>query len=161
MAYPSFDDYYEEGGLEGALEWDIPYADGDTLFHVLQRALQNQDNLDFLQLATWNDFGEGTMFEPTLEYGFDPLLQVQDFTGVSYDAQELQLIVDLYVARKTYSNDLQVQIVLDDVSSLLADLRVDEARATLATIPEPGMAAMLVALTTFGSFRRRRQTCPM
>ena len=51
-----------------------------------------------LQLATFNDFGEGTQFEPTVEDGFRSLNQIQQFTGVSYGTAELQFIYELYLA---------------------------------------------------------------
>lgn len=48
---------------------------------TLQRA--TSANADYLQLATWNDFREGTMIETTWEFGFDYLMKIKEFTGVS------------------------------------------------------------------------------
>jgi hypothetical protein len=80
-----------------------------------------------VQLATFNDFGEGTMFEPTVETGYDYLQQIQEFTGVSYGEEELALVYRLYLARKKYAGDAPVDAMLDQVSSLLAQLEVDQA----------------------------------
>ena len=94
--------------------------------------------MDFLQLATFNDYGEGTMFEPTVETGFKYLKQIQEFTGVSYDEDELQLIFRLYLARKKYSGDAPIDAILDQVSTLLTELEVDEAAALLDSAAPAG-----------------------
>lgn len=141
VAYPGFNDFYQEGGLGNVVPFEIPHENGQTLDAVLEQ-FQVYANLaparfDFLQLATWNDFGEGTMFEPTVETGFDYLLRLQEFTGVSYGESELELVFQLYRARKEFAGNAAVQAELEQASTLLANLEVDAARAILDAIAAP------------------------
>lgn len=131
VAYPGFDVY---GG--GAFE--IPHDDGQTLANLLALAEEYSEQIDFLQLATWNDFGEGTLFEPTVETGFAYLLQLQQFTGVPYGEAELQLVFDLYRARNEFSDDSLVQTLLDQASDLLSAFEINEARTIIESIYLPG-----------------------
>ena len=116
VAYPGFNDFYQPGGAGNTLFY-IPENDGQTLSDMLDLYTVYQSNLDFLQLATFNDFGEGTMFEPTVETGFDYLKQIQQFTGVSYGEDELQLVYRLYLARKKYTGTAPIEAQLDQVST--------------------------------------------
>jgi hypothetical protein len=127
VAYPGFNDYYQEGDVDNFVPFEIPHNDGQTLDAVLNLASQNASVIDFLQLATFNDFGEGTMFEPTIETGYEYLKKIQQFTGVSYGETELQLIYRLYLARKEYSGNSLIQAGLDQVSNLLAGLDIANA----------------------------------
>lgn len=138
VAYPGFNDFYQPGGAGNTLFY-IPENDGQTLSDMLDLySLYESSNLDFLQLATFNDFGEGTMFEPTVETGFDYLKQIQQFTGVSYSEDELQLIYRLYLARKKYTSSAPIEAQLDQVSTLLTQLEVDEATSLLDAVAPKG-----------------------
>jgi hypothetical protein len=130
-AYPGFNDYYQEGGTGTSIGFEIPHNDGATLDATLQLAATNAAKIDFLQLATWNDFGEGTMFEPTVETGFDYLVRLQQHTGVPFGQGELELAFQLFRARKAYADNAAVQAQLDEASAHLAGLEVDAARAIL------------------------------
>ncbi|MCA9238228.1 MAG: hypothetical protein KDA44_22300 [Planctomycetales bacterium] len=138
IAFPGFDDFYQEGGWGSGIPFEIPHDVGQTLATTLDLATQYASQIDFLQLATWNDFGEGTMFEPTVETGFDYLLQLQQFTGVEYGEAELQLVYDLYRARKKYLGNAAVQAQLDEASDDLAALDLGGAKAILETLSLPG-----------------------
>ena len=87
-----------------------------------------------MQLATWNDFGEGTVFEPTVETGFDYLLQLQEFTGAPYGEAELQLVFDLYRARKEFSADTATQTLLNQASAHLAAFEISDALAIIESV---------------------------
>jgi hypothetical protein len=131
VAYPGFDDYYVEGGVGQVVPFDIPHNDGQTLDSMLALATTYADKIDFLQLATFNDFGEGTMFEPTVETGFEYLKKVQEFTGVEYNEDDLRLVYRLFLARKEYQGNAAIQTQLDRVSTSLAELQIDDAAAAL------------------------------
>ncbi len=137
VAYPGFNDFYQPGGAGNTLFY-IPENDGQTLSDMLDLYTVYQSNLDFLQLATFNDYGEGTMFEPTVETGFDYLKQIQQFTGVSYGEDELQLVYRLYLARKKYAGSVPIEAQLDQVSTLLTQLEVDQATSLLDTVAPAG-----------------------
>ena len=138
VAYPGFNDFYEEGGTGTVIGFEIPHNGGQTLADTLALAGQYQNNLDFVQLATFNDFGEGTMFEPTVETGFDYLAQVQQFTGVPYGQDELELVYKLYRLRKENAGNAAVQAQLGQASADLAALDIGSARAILDAIALPG-----------------------
>jgi hypothetical protein len=131
VGYPGFNDYYQEGGVGNVVAFEIPHNNGQTLDAVLGLASQYSDSIDFLQLATFNDFGEGTMFEPTVETGFEYLKRLQQFTGTPYAEAELQLVYRLYVARKKYAANAAIDARLDEVSNLLAGLDIAEAANAL------------------------------
>jgi hypothetical protein len=132
VAYPGFDDFYVEGGVGQVVPFDIPHNDGQTLDSMLALATTYADKIDFLQLATFNDFGEGTMFEPTVETGFDYLKKVQQFTGVEYGEDDLKLVYRLFLSRKEYQGNAAIQAQLDGVSTSLAELRIEDAAAALS-----------------------------
>jgi hypothetical protein len=138
VAYPGFNDYYQEGGTSTVIPFDIPHNNGQTLASTLAFASQFPANVDFLQLATWNDFGEGTMFEPTVETGFSYLVRLQQFTGVPYSQAELELAYRLYRARKEHAGDAATQALLDRASADLSGLDVPAARAILDEIDPLG-----------------------
>lgn len=127
IAYPGFRDYYKEGGAGDIIAFEIPHDNGNTLRETLQLHKQNSSQVAFLQLATWNDFGEGSMFEPTVETGFDYLKQLQDYTGVPFGEAELQLVLDLFEARKM-TNNPKFQSKLDRVSDAINQLDIKAAR---------------------------------
>jgi Glycosyl hydrolase family 99 len=135
VAYPGFNDFYAQGGWGSNLFY-IPETDPANGQTTLQETLNlynvYQSNLSMLQLATFNDFGEGTQFEPTVEDGFKSLNQIQQYTGVSYGTAELQLIYQLYLARKKYAGKTAIQAMLDNVSNDLNSLDVSGARALLS-----------------------------
>ncbi|WP_425399540.1 hypothetical protein [Aeoliella sp.] len=130
-AFPGFDVF-------GGANFEIPHDDGQTLASTLNLANLYSSSFDFLQLATWNDFGEGTIFEPTAEFGFAYLLQLQQFTGVPFGEAELQMVYRLYLARNKYEGNQAIQAGLDEVSGLIVDLNVEQARALLNTVAPAG-----------------------
>ncbi len=126
VAYPGFEDFYVEGGAGDSYFTILP-DDGATLDATLNLAEQNKSKIDMVQLVTFNDFGEGTMFEPTVETGFSYLMKIQKYTGVSYGENELRLVYRLYNLRKKYASDGSVQSQLDKASYDLRNLKIDSA----------------------------------
>ena len=89
---------------------------------TLDLAIQNKNSIDALQLVTWNDFGEGTMYEPTYEFGFKMLTNLQTKLGVNYTEYELQQIYRLFQLRKTHSNVPDIQSTLNQARESLNKL---------------------------------------
>jgi hypothetical protein len=126
--YAGFDDFYTQGGWPDCCNWTIPPSIA-MLDATLKIATDNQSK--FVQLATWNDFGEGTALEPTQEFGFDFLQRIQNFTGVSYGRAELELIHKWYQMRKKYAQNPDVQLQLTQAYYYLVALRVAQAQKIL------------------------------
>ncbi|MGL1937299.1 MAG: hypothetical protein OCD01_19890 [Fibrobacterales bacterium] len=127
-AYPGFHDYYEEGGAQDSY-FDIGKEDGGTLIKTLDLAIQHQNTIQALQLITWNDYGEGTMFEPTVEWGYTFLTITQDKLGVKYKQYELEQIHRLYILRKEHADNTGYQIELNAVRDHFVNLDVEAAVA--------------------------------
>lgn len=131
-AYAGFRDYYQQGGWGDGIGWQIAHDGTSTLAQTL--SLVTQHNVAHVQLVTWNDFGEGTMLEPTDEFGYTHLSVIQQFAGVSYTAGDLNDIHRLYTLRKQYAADALVQQRLDQVYYYLISLHLHRARALLDDI---------------------------
>lgn len=131
-AYPGFKDFYDKGGWPSNIDWQIAYNSAGTLSATLDAA--GTAGISVLQLVTWNDFGEGTVLEPTVEFGFSFLEKIQDFTGVSYNTSDLELVYQLYKYRKQFAGDSAIQLKLDQVFYYMVSLQLDKARALIDTI---------------------------
>jgi hypothetical protein len=133
-AYPGFNDFYAQGNAGSTLFFVDPY-DGTadpcaTLSYTLNSA--KSAGLNYLQIATWNDFGEGTMIEPTEEFQFDFLKRIQQFSGiVGFDGSAFDIVYRLYKARKQYSGDSASQAKLDECFADLTQLKVADAKSIL------------------------------
>ena len=75
-AFPRFHDIYQRAGVRNYWGY-LGDRHGDTLRETLSRGMTNSSAI--VQIVTWNDFGEGSMVEPTEEYGFRDLGIIQDF----------------------------------------------------------------------------------
>jgi hypothetical protein len=94
VVYPGFNAAYGNG----APGWSVPYdVSGDT-FTTLWNLAKGVGQL--VQVATWNDYTEGTMIEPTNEFGYKYLTTLQKLLGVNYGQAELEIVRKLYDARK-------------------------------------------------------------
>lgn len=123
-AYPGFDDYYEEGGVGNTIGWSIPHNSGATLDATL--SLAGNAGIDALQLVTWNDFGEGTMIEPTDEFGFSYLEKVKTFAGVQNTGSVFSEIRRLYDLRKSHT-DAESRKILDKAFGYFVSLQSQKA----------------------------------
>lgn len=74
VAFPRFLDIYAEAGVHPSYG-HIPDDGGRTFTTTLATALESAPPI--VQIATWNDWGEGTVVEPSLEYGTRDLEVVQ------------------------------------------------------------------------------------
>ena len=127
-AMPGFKDYYQEGGWGETLP-AINSKNGQHLKDML--TLASQMKIDYLQIPTWNDWGEGTMIEPSLEFGYQRLEILQEWFGAPYNSDELKLTVLLYQKRKEYKGKIYENQILDQVFYYLVSLQIDKANALL------------------------------
>jgi hypothetical protein len=132
-AYPGFQTFYLEGGQyddpNHFLEFVIEHNGVQTLEETLARA--TAAGVDHLQLITWNDHEEGTMLEPTDEFGFSFLETIQSFTGVSYGVDDLRYVYDMFDMRKQYADDADAQLTLDQAFYYFVSLQLTEAKAAI------------------------------
>lgn len=125
-AYPGFDSFYGEGGWNGPV-WSIPHNGTGTFIQTLDLALA-QAGINYIQLATWNDYGEGTMIEPTREFGYDFLTTLQQKLGVTGIGKvELEMVARLYQLRRDMPGKGEAQNQLNQVFYYLASLQFTKA----------------------------------
>lgn len=133
-AYPGFRSFYQEGGWSGPL-WTIP-ANGTATFNATLQAALNSTRIQAIQLNTWNDYGEGTMLEPTDTtsggFGFSLLTTLQQAIGVQGAGEaELRMVWDLYRLRKANSGNSLLLNRLNQVYYYLVAGAYQQARQLL------------------------------
>jgi glycoprotein endo-alpha-1,2-mannosidase len=133
-AYGGFNDYYFEGGwrTSDADDWVINHNNIDVFKQTLQ--LMDNEPVAFIQLITWNDFGEGTMLEPTREFGFEYLKEIQQYTGSIFKEEHLELPYRFYQLKKSYPNNKRLNRVLDGLYKFIFKLELKKARRLLRKI---------------------------
>ncbi len=109
-AFPGFHDIYKEANVGPGYGY-LDAQDGKTFRFTLQEALDQ--NPDMIQLITWNDYGEGTIIEPTVEFGNQYLEMVQEARRVTsgddftFSAEDLRLPLELYQLRQKFFLDAE------------------------------------------------------
>lgn len=139
VVFPRFQDIYKEAGVNAGYG-EIADNRGRTFTTTLARALNS--GAPFIQLATWNDWGEGTVIEPSAEFGYRDLEVIlrQHASAVSGDAvtaDDLRLPERLYTLRQTHRNQPATLRELDRAAQLLASRTassIKAARAILSTL---------------------------
>ena len=136
VAYPRFHDYYKEAGVHDS--WGrLEDRGGRTFEWTLKEALESKAAV--VQLATWNDWGEGTMIEPSVEFGYRDLETIQRLRrryrakAVPYTTSDLRLPMRLYKLRKAYARNRALQSQLRKVSNALFAGKLEDAARSLAT----------------------------
>jgi hypothetical protein len=132
-AFPRFDDIYAEAGV-GKSWGHVDDNDGQTYVETLTSALKS--NARIVQLVTWNDYGEGTGIEPTVEYGYRDLETTQRLTrelvdpDLRYSAADLRFPIAWYELKKRYDGSATMCAKLDAIYAEAAagDVRRAEAR---------------------------------
>jgi hypothetical protein len=139
IAFPGFHDYYAEAGVHPSFGF-IDRDNGKLLSHTLDRALKA--GTPFIQIATWNDFGEGTEIEPTREHGFRDLETLQRIARAHrggpfpYQASDLRLPHQIYQLRKRKGSEA-TRTSLDRVAQMLSKGQVGPARKLLSRLAPP------------------------
>jgi hypothetical protein len=137
-AFPGFHDIYKEAGV-GSSYGHLDFNDGETFEFTLQKALESDP--DVIQVVTWNDYGEGTMVEPTLEYGYKYLELIQKIKKESiddkflYTQKDLTLPIQIYHLRKQYVGNTKVNAQLDSAVIAILAGRPDMAWKIIAQYP--------------------------
>jgi len=131
-AYPGFHDFYGQSDSEKPIGWTIEHANGKTFDETLSMA--KSSGLKHLQLITWNDFGEGTMIEPTQEFGYQYVEKLKNFAGVQDNQNWFKEIGKLFTMRKKYKGNAEIQKKLDQVAANFAAMQAQKALTILSQI---------------------------
>ena len=130
-AFPRFDDIYKKAGVgEGYPK--LADNDGRTLKSTLAKAISSKASI--VQIATWNDWGEGTQIEPSRELKYRDLqivqsiLREQRMTTLKED--DLLLPHQLLKLRRTRKNKKNADLI----SGLISSQRLDSARESLLQV---------------------------
>lgn len=136
VAYPRFLDVYEEANVHPS--WgSIDDAKGKTFKTTLNQAISSGASL--IQIATWNDWGEGTVIEPSAEYGYRDLALIQETRRNRIDREfhpnslDLELPRQLLKLRKRLSHPKHVE-KLDEIARQISDGKLNESRMALASL---------------------------
>lgn len=133
-AFPRFHDIYQRAGVRNYWGY-LGDRHGDTLRETLSRGMTNSSAI--AQIVTWNDFGEGTMVEPTREYGYQDLGIVQDSRrqflqpGFAGNTNDLALAFQFYQLRKSHTTDPVASGKLDQAFTEMVSGDLGAARAQM------------------------------
>ena len=98
-AFPGFQDIYAEAKVHDSRGF-IAHREGKTFRETLSMARATKAPL--IQIATWNDFGEGTIIEPTDEFGFGYLEHLIDTNSAAkFTREDLELPLMLFKLRQS------------------------------------------------------------
>ncbi|HOT92444.1 MAG TPA: glycoside hydrolase family 71/99-like protein [Anaerolineae bacterium] len=139
-AFPGFHDIYKEAGVGEGYGY-LDARDGETFRFTLDLALRHNPHV--IQLITWNDYGEGTIIEPTEEFGYRYLEMVQaarrtmagEDETFTFIPEDLRLPLRLFTLRKAYAGDVAVNARLDEAAAALLAGDVKRAAAIFADYP--------------------------
>lgn len=131
VAYPRFHDYYEEAGQSGYAE--LPDQNGQTYRQLLNLAISQ--NPEAVQVATWNDWQEGTQIEPSIEHTYRDLITTQQArrkldSRFPFVEADLELPLRVYRLRKKGRDKDR----LDRIVQMISSGRTAEARKSLAAL---------------------------
>jgi hypothetical protein len=133
-AFPRFHDIYAQAGVSPSYGY-LDDANGNTLTSTLSRAMTN--NSAIVQIVTWNDFGEGTIVEPTREYGYRDLGIIQDLrrqyldSAFPYHTNDLAMAFRFYNLRKQYGNSPALSAELNRIFTNIVSKAVSTANLQL------------------------------
>jgi hypothetical protein len=133
-AFPRFHDIYQRAGVRNYWGY-LGDRHGDTLRETLSRGMTNSSAI--VQVVTWNDFGEGSMVEPTQEYGYQDLGIIQDFrrqyleAGFSRNTNDLTMALRLYNLRRHFLTNAVVSEELDRIFTNIVSGKLDAANLQL------------------------------
>ncbi|HAH63479.1 MAG TPA: hypothetical protein DCL73_15440 [Treponema sp.] len=158
-AYAEFYDIYGQAG--GKSYGYLDYAAGKTFNLTLKASLMAYP--DIIQIATWNDYGEGTCIEPTIQRGYEELevlrnLQKKYAGDFPYTMLDLRAPLELYkiivsvsqsAAKKNSAERALKAVLSGDVSgyrTALADGKIIIDYAVKPVLQEPSSSAVKSAV---------------
>lgn len=133
---PGFDDIAVWGWNTGPRK--IERGDNAELYkYKWQSAVSN--DAEMVVIPTWDDWGESTTIEPTLEYGTEYLEVTQkyaaEYKGIEAHSASLELPAWIYKIRKTTDSSAVLE-KMNEASALIADGKFAEAEAMVKPLAE-------------------------
>jgi hypothetical protein len=132
-AYPGYNSIYALEQANAGPTWVVTPS-----VKIFQQSLvlALQQPGQYMQLVTWNDYGEGTIIEPTTQFQYSYLTTLQQQLGVqsTLSVSDLQAVSNLFTARKNNigANYNQTNLnELDQIYYYMTSLRMDSAKALL------------------------------
>ncbi|MDA7922459.1 carboxylesterase family protein [Verrucomicrobiales bacterium] len=135
VAFPGFHDIYAQAGISES-HGRIDSRLGETFTETLDLALEAKP--PFIQIATWNDYGEGTQIEPTHSLGYRHLEALQERLKPGFEAKDLRLPVELHRLHDAHFR--MKKPLLDEAGTALYNGDTEKARQTLAKLAEEATA---------------------
>ena len=132
-AFPKFHDIYEEAGVRTSYGY-LDDQEGAVFGETLERA---GEHTSLIQIVTWNDYGEGTIIEPTIEFGYRYLEALQNYRKkhagktFPYSPEDLRLPIALYQLRQQAAADGRAVTHLDSAAAFLFASENEAARRIL------------------------------
>jgi hypothetical protein len=133
VVLPGFHDSYQEAGLHPSFGF-LESEGGGTFAETLNRGRAAGGRI--LQIATWNDYGEGDEIEPTRENGYRYLQILRRETSPKKAIESdsaLNLPLRVYRLRKDNLTETQRK-ALDEIAAQIADGHYDEAEKRIARL---------------------------
>jgi hypothetical protein len=131
VAFPRFVDVYGEAGVSKGYP-AIADNEGKTFRRTLHHAIQSRGKI--IQIATWNDWGEGTNIEPSVEFSYRDLEVVQEERRSSFDpefrpvADDLRLPLVLYQLRRNAKIDAKKA---DEIAQMISSGKIKKGAAMI------------------------------
>jgi hypothetical protein len=130
VVFPGYHDCYAETG-QGPSYGFIPRDDGKTLEAAWDLAVGARPA--FIQIATWNDYGEGTAIEPAVKEGYKALEQLQVRLAPQAKPADLRLPLVLLELRRKHPANAQPK-ALDAAARLMRENKPAEAARLLDSL---------------------------
>ena len=133
VAYPRFVDFYEQAKV-GKSYGNVPDDGGKRYAKMLKSALESKASI--IQIATWNDWSEGTVIEPSVEFQYRELettLELAKEHGlpkIDVSRDDLRLPQRLFEQRRKDTTH-EHRAALDKAAQLIAEGKLGEARKLL------------------------------
>jgi hypothetical protein len=133
VTFPGFHDIYKQAQLHDSYG-SIDHRDGKTFAETFDLAQESDSPI--IQIATWNDYGEGTVIEPTKASGYRYLehIQNQPKTRSAFSPDDLRLPVMLFHLKKQPSQNAARVAELKKATDLLFAGECNKARVILEAI---------------------------
>ena len=140
IAFPGFHDIYKQAGSRPSFGF-IDHRDGETFAETFDLALKS--NSPIIQIATWNDYGEGTVIEPTREFGYRYLEHIQKHADddFPYGPDALRLPIILYQLKKRHEQRPARMQELERATDLLFAGKYNEGRSVIEAVVEEQLIA--------------------